>query len=271
MTPLPKKFRNAAIEKTLYEIAEIASAVLMRHHGRLRSIDMKGSINLVTNADREAERRVLRHIRKRHPDHAIMAEESWDGNREVASGYTWIVDPLDGTTNYAHGLEHYAFTAAVALDGIPMAGVIADPARGHLYRAFRGRGAFLGKRRLRVSQHRRLSDSLLITGFPYDRRKRIEELMALYGAFLKRTHGVRRFGVAALDLALVAAGQFEGYYEQGLYPWDVAAGWLLVTEAGGKVTDYEGNAFHLFSPAILAAPPPIHRSMKRVIRETAGQ
>jgi len=268
MKTQPKKFRNAGIEKTLMEITEIACAVLTKHHGRIRSVDMKGAVNLVTNVDREAERRVVAHIRKRYPDHSIMAEESWEGGREVPKGYTWIVDPLDGTTNYAHGLEHYAFTAAVALDGVPVAGVIADPARGHIYRAYQGRGAFLGEKRLRVSEHRRLADSLLVTGFPYDRRKRIPELMALYGAFLKRTHGVRRYGVAALDLALVAAGQFEGYYEQGLYPWDVAAGWLLVTEAGGKVTDYEGKPFHLFSPGILAAAPPIHKSMKKVIGDT---
>lgn len=242
----------------------------MRHFGKIqRSIENKGAINLVTRADKEAEDRVLKYLRTRHPDHAILAEESWDGKREVPAGLTWIVDPLDGTTNYAHGLEHFAITIALAIDGQPQAGIIFDPLREQLYRAYRGRGAFCGNRRIRVSTASALSRSLLVTGFPYDRRKRIPELMRLYGAFLKRTRGVRRFGVASLDLAYVAAGKFEGYYEPGLYPWDVAAGSLLVEEAGGKVTEYDGGDFHLFSPNILAAAKGVHGPMRRVIRENS--
>lgn len=256
------------MERSMMEAAEIGVGVLQKYFGRISSFESKGAVNLLTKADREAERKVVRYLRQRHPDHNIMAEESWDGNRIVQPGFTWIVDPLDGTTNYAHGLEHYAFTIALALDGIPVAGLVVDPERGHTYRAIRGRGAFRGKKRIHVSRATTLAESLLVTGFPYDRRKRIPELMSLYGAFLRRTHGVRRYGVASLDLALVAAGQFEGYYERGLYPWDVAAGWLLVTEAGGKMTDYDGKAFNLFSPALIAAPGPIHGRMVRVIRKT---
>jgi myo-inositol-1(or 4)-monophosphatase len=252
------------------EATEIGAAVLLKHFGKIqRSIENKGAINLVTKADKEAEARVLKYLRSRHPDHALVAEESWDGNRIVPSGYAWIVDPLDGTTNYAHGLEHFAITIALARDGKPVAGVVFDPLREQLYRAFRGRGAFCGRRRIQVSSATRLSRSLLVTGFPYDRRKRIPELMKLYGAFLHRTHGVRRFGVAALDLAYVAAGKFEGYYEPGLFPWDVAAGSLLVEEAGGRVSEYDGGAFHLFSPNILAGARGIHPAMRRVIRENS--
>lgn len=263
-------FRDRALERSLLEAAEIGAGVLLRHFGRIqRSIENKGEINLVTKADREAEARVLKYLRSRHPEHAILAEESWDGKREVPAGPAWIVDPLDGTTNYAHGLEHFAITIALAIDGQPQAGVIFDPLREQLFRACRGRGAFCGNRRIKVSPATALSRSLLVTGFPYDRRKRIPELMGLYGAFLKRTRGVRRFGVASLDLAYVAAGKFEGYYEPGLYPWDVAAGSLLVEEAGGKVTEYDGGPFHLFSPNILAAGKGVHGAMRRLIRENS--
>lgn len=263
-------FRDRKIERSLLEAAEIGASVLLRHFGRIqRSIENKGAINLVTKADKEAEDRVLRYLRTRHPEHAILAEESWDGRREVPSGPTWIVDPLDGTTNYAHGLEHFAITIAVAVDGRPQAGIVFDPLRQQLYRACRGRGAFCGNRRIQVSPATTLSRSLLVTGFPYDRRKRIPELMRLYGAFLNRTRGVRRFGVASLDLAYVASGKFEGYYEPGLYPWDVAAGSLLVEEAGGRVSEYDGGRFELFSPNILAASKRVHGAMRRVIRENA--
>lgn len=264
------EFRDRSIERSLLEAAELGAGVLLRHYGKIRrSIENKGAVNLVTKADKEAEAKVLKYLRARHPDHSILAEESWDGNRVVPPGYAWIVDPLDGTTNYAHGLEHFAITIAVALDGIPQAGIVFDPLREQAYVALRGRGATCNNRPIRVSDAGALSRSLIVTGFPYDRRKRIPELMALYGAFLKRTHGVRRFGVAALDLAYVAAGKFEGYYEPGLYPWDVAAGWLLVEEAGGRVTQYDGGAFHLFSPNILAAGRGVHGAMQRVIRENS--
>lgn len=263
------RFADSRIESSLLEAANIGAAVLVRHFGKIgRTVENKGAINLVTKADKEAEAKVLRFLRSRHPDHAIVAEESWNREREIPAGYAWIVDPLDGTTNYAHGLEHFAITIALARDGIPQAGVILDPLRKQIYLALRGRGASCNRRRIRVAPVHALSESLLVTGFPYDRRKRIPELMALYGAFLKRTRGVRRFGVASLDLAYVAAGKFTGYYEPGLYPWDVAAGWLLVEEAGGTVSEYDGNAFQLFSPNILAAAPGIHAAMRRVIRET---
>lgn len=261
-------FRDPEIERTLKRGAEIGVAVLEKYHGRVRHLPNKGAVNLLTQADGEAEEKVVRYLRRRHPGHTIIAEESWDGKKVVPSGYCWILDPLDGTTNYAHGLEHYAFSMAVVFDGRPVAAITVDPPRGHIYQAFKGRGAFRGKKRLSVSTRTRLADSLLVTGFPYNRRRRIPELMDLYGAFLNRTHGVRRFGVASLDLALVAAGQFEGYYEPGLACWDVAAGMLLVTEAGGKITDYEGKPFHVFSPSVVAAPTPIHQAMLRVIRRT---
>lgn len=264
----PRPFRDPSIERSLLGAAEAGVKILKKHHGAIGKIDKKGAVNLVTVADREAEAKVLRYLKSRHPDHTFIAEESWDGKETGSSGYSWILDPLDGTTNYAHGLDHYAFSLAVALDGDPVAGIVVDPSRDHVYTAFKGRGAFLGRKRLRVSSVRRLADSLLVTGFPYDRRRHLPELMAVYAAFLKRTHDVRRFGVAALDLALVASGQFDGYYEPSLYAWDIAAGMLLVSEAGGKLSDYEGNPLHPFSVSLVAAPPVLHRSILRVVRAT---
>jgi myo-inositol-1(or 4)-monophosphatase len=261
-------FRDRAIERSLQEASRVGVDTLRRHFRRLDRIERKGAIDFVTRADREAEARVLDCLRRRHPDHRFIAEESWDGSTEIPGGWTWVVDPLDGTTNYAHGLEHHAVSIAAAFDGRPMAGIVADPQRERFYRAARGRGAFLGRKRLAVSSARRLEDGLLVTGFPYDRRERMDELMSLYRAFLMRTHGVHRYGAAALDFAYVAEGRFDGFYEPSLKAWDVAAGSLLVAEAGGRVTDYEGRAFRLFSGSVVAAPPAIHRAMLRVIRET---
>ena len=259
-------FRDRAIERSLIEASDIGVAVLEKYPGRIRKLRHKGAIDLVTEADAESEAKVIQYLRKRHPGHAIIAEESWDGERVVPAGYAWALDPLDGTTNYAHGLDHFAFSLGVLRDGEPVAGVIVDPKRNHVYRAFLGRGAWRGRKRLHVSSSTRLADCLLATGFPYDRRRRLPFLMGLYGAFLKRTHGVRRFGVAALDLAYVASGQFDGLYEQSLAPWDVAAGMLLVSEAGGKLSDYEGKPSNVFSPSMVAASPLIHGPMRRVIR-----
>ena len=261
-----RPFGDPKIEASLRDAAELAAASLLRHHGRRLRISYKGAIDLVTRADTETEERVLKFLRRRHPDHDFIAEESSSRRAACGSGYTWFIDPLDGTTNFAHGLEHFAFSLAVAWDGQVVGGIVADPCRGRLYHALRGRGAYCDGRRLRVSRRRRLAECILATGFPYDRRRRLPELMALFGAFVRRVQGMRRFGVASLDLALVAAGQFDGFYEASLHAWDVAAGMLLVTEAGGVITDYEGRPFHPFSPSVLAAGPDAHRAMLGVIR-----
>lgn len=277
MPPMEKKsarvapFRDPEVERSLEAAAEIGIAILKKYHGRIRSIVKKGEIDLLTRADRESEAAVLKYLRRRHPDHRLIGEETWDRKPAETSGYTWFLDPLDGTTNYAHGLDHYALSLGVAYDGAPVAGIVADPERGHVYRAWRGRGAFRDKKRLSVSSKTSLNDSLIATGFPYDRRNRIPELTRLVGEFLLRSQGIRRMGVAALDLAFVAAGQFDGFYEPTLSPWDVAAGMLLVTEAGGKVTDYAGQPSHPFSGSIIAAPPRIHAKMLAVIQNTLAE
>lgn len=265
---VPEVFKDREVETSILEAIEIGSKVLRKHHRKLDSIDRKGRVDLVTEADREAERRVLDYLRKRHPDHTMVGEESWDPATPSPSGFAWAVDPLDGTTNYAHGLDHYGISIGLLLDGVPVAGAVGDVSRGHVYRACRGRGAFRDRTRLHVSENRRLVDSLVATGFPYDRKERVVELMATMGMFLSKVQGMRRFGVASLDLALVAAGQFDAYYESPLKVWDVAAGVLLVLEAGGRVTDLEGGRPDLFHPSILASNGAIHAAMLTVLRET---
>lgn len=270
MRPRPV-FRDRPIEQSLLGAAEIGLSVLRRYHGRITDVMKKGRVDFVTKADKESEAKVIRYLRSRHPDHSIIAEESWDGSREVPSGYTWVLDPLDGTTNYAHGMEHYALSLGLAYDGKPVAGIVFDPSRDYAYTAFAGRGAFRNRKRIHVSDCARLGDSLIVTGFPYNRRARLLELTTLVGAFLKRTHGIRRLGVASLDFSLVACGRIDGYYEPTLKPWDVAAGALIVEEAGGRVTDYEGRPWHLFSEGFVAAPPLLQRAMVRLIRSTVGE
>lgn len=263
----PAIFRDAEVEKSLEEAAQIGVAVLRKYHRKFGQIHKKGEVDLVTRADREAEEKVLAFLRKRHPDHALIGEESWSGEPRLPAGYAWILDPLDGTTNYAHGLSHYALSIGLARDGVPVAGIVADPERDEFYRAWLGRGAWRNKTRLQVSDNRRMIDSLIATGFPYDRQRRSAELSNLVGSFLAHAQDLRRLGVASLDLALVAAGQFDGYYEGPLKIWDAAAGIVLVTEAGGRVTNFSGGKLDLFNPCVVASNGKIHSAMLKLIKE----
>jgi len=235
--------------------AEAGAKVLADRFGGERRIEHKGHIDLVTDADRAAEEAVLAVIRDRFPGHAILAEEE---GASGASPVRWIVDPLDGTTNYAHGIPHFCTSVACEIGGRLEVGVIVDPLRGECFRAARGRGAFLGGTRLRVTDPGALDRAVLATGFPYWVQERTEEVLELFGAFLRRAQGVRRFGSAALDLAWVAAGRYDGFFELKLKPWDVAAGVLLVEEAGGIVTGLEGGPFDLRDGDTLAAGPALH-------------
>jgi len=263
-----KPFRDREMEKSLYEAAEIGIAVLRKYHRKLKSVEKKGTVDLVTQADREAERVVLDYLRRRHPEHTMIGEETFKGDAVAPAGFAWVLDPVDGTTNYAHGLDHYALSLALIHDGVPVAGVVVDPERDHTYNAILGRGAFRNRERLRVSPHSKLVESIIATGFPYDRGKRLTELTTVIGEILKRAQGIRRYGVASMDLALVAAGQFDGYYESPLKVWDIAAGVLLVEEAGGCVTDYGGRKLDLFRPSVVATNGLIHSALTRVMRDT---
>jgi myo-inositol-1(or 4)-monophosphatase len=248
------------------EAARRGGEVLRARFGSLRTIDYKGGIDLVTDADRASEETLLGFIADRFPGSAVLAEESGSSGGEV-SGLRWFVDPLDGTTNYAHGVPHFAVNVAVA-DGKGLAaGATLDPLRGELYAAGRGQGAFLGSKRIQVSGTSELRRALLCTGFPYDIHEDPEPVLRVFRAYLGRARAVRRFGAAALDLAYVAAGRFDGFWEMKLKPWDVAPGVLLVREAGGRVADFTGGDDMLFGGSICAANPLLQPVLLQVLAE----
>lgn len=251
------------------QTARDAGRVLAEKFGRALQVSHKGDIDLVTEADLAAERLIVERIRSYHPRHALLAEEAGEvlavGGADAA--YKWIIDPLDGTTNYAHGYPVFCVSVALAHEGRVVLGVVHDPARDETFAAERGGGATLNGRPVRVSDVSDLGGALLCTGFPYDVRQR-EEFARHFHQFIMCAQGVRRDGSAALDLAYVAAGRFEGFWEEGLHPWDVAAGVLLVEEAGGRVTHYDGRPFDIYQPPIAASNGLVHEQMLAVLQQT---
>jgi myo-inositol-1(or 4)-monophosphatase len=231
-------------------------------------IDKKGAIDLVTEIDLECERMCRQLLAERFPDHDILAEEfGGEPPGQARSRYRWIFDPLDGTTNYAHGLPIYCASLGLEIDGRREVAAVYDPSRKELFTAARGEGSRLNGTPLRVSHTSTLLDALLVTGFPYDVHTRGGDLIALFAAFMGRARAVRRLGSAALDLCYVAAGRFDAFWEQHLKPWDVAAGALIVEEAGGRVTGMEGSPFDAAAGHLVASNGDIHTQMLNVIRE----
>jgi len=264
---------ETAIRELMEACAEAArrgGEVLRARWGTLRTIDYKGGIDLVTDADRAAEEALLGFVAGRFPGSAVLAEES-GASGAASAPLRWYVDPLDGTTNYAHGVPHFAVNVAVAdRDGLA-AGATLDPLRGELWLAGRGQGAWLGEARVRVSRTAELRQALLCTGFPYDIHEDPEPVLRLFQAYLRRARAVRRFGAAALDLAYVACGRFDGFWEMKLKPWDVAPGILLVREAGGEVADFDGGGEMLHGGTICAANPEIQPLLLAVLREARAR
>ena len=250
------------------QTAREAGRVLAEKFGRAIRVTNKGDIDLVTEADIASERLIVERIRSYHPRHAILTEESGDvvALGDVDSEYKWIIDPLDGTTNYAHGYPVFCVSVALEHEGRVVVGVVYDPTRDEMFAAERGQGATLNGRSLRVSETSELNDALLCTGFPYDVRDR-GDFARHFRNFIMRAQSVRRDGAAALDLAYVAAGRFDAFYEEGLRPLDVAAGVLLVEEAGGRVTHYDGSPFRIYTPPIAASNGLIHEAMLDVLRQ----
>jgi myo-inositol-1(or 4)-monophosphatase len=230
----------------------------------------KRPADLVTDADLASQHAILGLIRRHFPDDDFRAEE--DAVRDTGAEMTWVIDPLDGTTNYAHGYPASTVSIGVLRRGEPALGGVYDPSRKELFLAERGRGASLNGRKLRVSASRSVKDSLLITGFPiYGRSESLDKHLARFKAFLQACHGVRRSGSAALDMAWVAAGRADGFWESNLSPWDVAAGWLLVTEAGGRLTDFSGRPWRWHAKLgaeTLASNGRVHAGMLKVLRGT---
>jgi myo-inositol-1(or 4)-monophosphatase len=250
------------------QTAREAGRVLAEKFGRALRVTNKGDIDLVTEADIASERLIVERIRSYHPRHAILTEESGDvvALGDVDSEYKWIIDPLDGTTNYSHGYPVFCVSIALEHEGRVVVGVVYDPTRDEMFAAERGQGATLNGRSLRVSETSDMNGALLCTGFPYDVRDR-GDFARHFRNFIMRAQSVRRDGAAALDLAYVAAGRFDAFYEEGLRPWDVAAGLLLVEEAGGRVTHYDGSPFRIYTPPIAASNGLIHEAMLDVLRQ----
>jgi myo-inositol-1(or 4)-monophosphatase len=253
---------------TAVEAVMRAGEVQMQHFGREFRVDKKGVIDLVTEIDIEIERGFRAMIAERFPDHAVLGEEFGAGESggDRVPRICWVFDPIDGTTNYAHGLPIFCSSLALEIDGEPVVAAIYDPTRAELFTAERGQGAWLNGAPLRVSRAASLIDSLLVTGFHYDVQKDPGEVIELFAAFISRARAVRRLGSAALDLCYVAAGRFDGFWERRLQPWDVAAGALIVAEAGGQVTAMSGGRYGSREGSVLASNGLIHAQMLETIR-----
>jgi myo-inositol-1(or 4)-monophosphatase len=254
-------------------IAREAGALLMEYFRRRVKIEYKGEADLVTEADRSSEALIIRRVREQFPTHAVLGEESGSVAARSASsaGYRWFVDPLDGTTNFAHGFPVFCVSLGIERRNAQgkaerVAGVVYDPTRDELFSAELGRGAFLNGVKVNVSATANLKDSLVATGFPSQKRHKSPNIYFYHQLTLK-THGVRRAGSAALDLCCVACGRYEGFWEFNLNPWDTAAGVLIVQEAGGTVTDFAGGEFDISSRQVLATNGLIHSSMVQEFAE----
>jgi myo-inositol-1(or 4)-monophosphatase len=250
------------------EVARRAGDLLRAELRSPRRIAFKGApTNLVTEMDARAEALIVDALRASFPDDAILAEER--GSEPGRSGRRWIIDPLDGTTNYAHGVPIFAVSIALETKGRVAVGVVFDPNQDELFTAERGRGAYVNGRRLAVSSASTLDESLLATGFPYNVRETADNNFRQYTTFSLRTQGVRRMGSAVLYLAYVAAGRLDGYWELRLGAWDAAAGSLMVEEAGGRVTDLVGGPLDLDAPSLVASNGKIHDDILRTLEEVA--
>ena len=247
------------------ETAREAGQILLEKFGRKINISKKGDINLVTEADLATEKHIIGKIRSHYPKHSILAEESGDAIVIDDSAWKWIIDPLDGTTNYAHGYPCFCVTLALEHNGEIVVGVTYDPTRNELFAAEKGSGATLNNKPIHVSETRELKDALLVTGFPYDARER-ENFARHFTGFTHKSRGIRRDGSAAIDMAYVACGRFDGFWEEGLHAWDVAAGVLLIEEAGGRVSYYDDSKFSIYQPPICASNNTIHAEMLEVLK-----
>lgn len=255
---------NSESFRQIARAAAQAAGEILRDNWRLpKSIDYKGTIDLVTSADRNSERKITEVIRQSFPDHSVLAEEEVD-IQNAQSAYRWIVDPLDGTTNFAHGHPQFCVSIALEQSGRVIFGLVYDPIRDERFEAALGQGATLNGEALRVSMVNELDKALLATGFPYDRREFADFYLGYFKEFMIRCQGIRRGGSAALDLCYVACGRFDGFWELKLKPWDIAAGALIVAEAGGRLSNFSGETFSISDRETLATNRLIHEEMVHI-------
>lgn len=256
--------------QTAIEAAREAGRFLKYSIGKVRSVEMKKGEerNLVSEIDRASEEKIIGMIRRHHPHHGILAEES--GEERSQADYVWIIDPLDGTTNFLHGLPIFCVTIAIEYRKEVIAGVIYDPNLDELFTVERGSGAYLNGKRMQVSSTSDMIRSLLVTGFPYDIVSNPDHAIEHFVNFLTSAQAVRRLGSAALDLAYTASGRMDGFWEVNLNPWDMAAGMLMVKEAGGIVTDFKGGTASIYGKQVLASNGRIHKAMLEILQRTGG-
>ncbi|MEZ5360504.1 MAG: inositol monophosphatase family protein [Candidatus Zixiibacteriota bacterium] len=249
--------------KLAKDMAVATGDILRRGLKSKRRVTYKGKVDLVTQVDVQAEKFITSQIKKAYPGHSILAEESGESIKQ--SPFLWIIDPIDGTTNYAHGYPAFCISIALAVDGKMTLGAIYDPVHDELFYAHRGQGAFLNRKRISVSTEKKLLHSLLATGFPYDIAESRIDNLENFGRMYKHSRGIRRGGSAALDLCYLACGRFDGFWELKLHPWDTAAGLVIVEEAGGKVTQIDGSEYSIYNNTILASNGRIHDQMSDIL------
>ena len=245
--------------------AETAGKILSPMFGRVKHVIKKGSIDLVTEADLEAEKSILKIIRHNFPKDNILSEEA--GKHTNSSERTWLVDPLDGTTNFAHGFPFFAVSIALEVKNEIVLGVVYNPYLDEHFVAAKGTGSYLNKKQVQVSKTQGLGESLLATGFPYNIHEKSEKVLELFKKMITRAQGLRRPGSAAIDMCYVAAGRLDGFWESDLKPWDTAAGTIILKEAGGKISTFDGKPYSPYLKSIVAANPCIHDEMLRVLNE----
>ncbi|MBS4036356.1 MAG: inositol monophosphatase [Ignavibacterium sp.] len=244
----------------LIEIAKEAGEIVREGYGQTFKVEFKtGDNNLVTEIDKKSEHKIIDFIQKKYPSHSILAEER--GELKNDSEYLWVIDPLDGTTNFAHGLPIFSVSIGLQKNGNTIAGVVYDVMRNIIYSAEENAGAFANDKKIKVSQSDSISKSLLVTGFPYNVKENPEKAFERFEVMTRNSRAVRRLGSAAIDFCYVAEGVFEGFWEVHLQPWDICAGKLLVEEAGGLVTDFNGSRIEIFSKRILASNKLVHTEM----------
>jgi myo-inositol-1(or 4)-monophosphatase len=248
------------------ESAKEAGRFLKLNLGKVKNIESKKEeINLVTEIDKGSEKKIIDFLKSRFPNHSILAEES--GETNSGSDFKWIIDPLDGTTNYTHSFPVFCVSIALEFKGEVILGVVYDPNLDELFYAEKGKGAFLNGKRISVSKTDKLIKSMLATGFPYNVKENPDNCIEHFVNFLMEAQAIRRLGSAALDLVYVACGRLDGFWEVNLNPWDTAAGKIIVEEAGGKVTDFYGNDFNIYTKGIIASNGLIHEQMLEVIKK----
>ena len=249
----------------IIQISKEAGELIRNAFGKTHSVEFKtNELNLVTETDKASEKLITDFIRKKYPSHGVLAEEGSESNKSAE--YLWVVDPLDGTTNFAHGLPIFSVSIGLQKNGETIAGVVYDVMRNVLYSAEKGSGSFENEKRINVSTNENIGHSILVTGFPYNVKENPDKAYERFIAFLKQARAIRRLGSAAIDFCYAANGVFDGFWEVSLHPWDICAGKLIVEEAGGLVTDFDGNKIDIYSKRILASNGAIHQKMIEVLK-----